>query len=798
MAKRPKIASQVEADVLTTSRRRCCLCHSLSGDNGEKIGQIAHLDGDPANNAIENLAFLCLEHHTLYDSTSSQHKNFTMAEVLTARTLLYSTLGAQGSEIHWRIVLDGKFSDFQREKVETIVAHLQSCLDDPSLTIRAVREGSVELSIESSKAAFDKMKALVESGETTEILGYPITDISLPKTVGVPAAVVNQPQSEELGPFQRLKPIVQGNPKLRIPQRDGYFEIQQSFSKHPDRREVGIVLPVGCGKSGLITLAPFAVAARRALVVAPGLHIASQLLNDFDPTNPTMFYRKCQVLGGVEFPEPAEIRSDETNLADLRAADVVITNIQQLQGRDNKWLSSLPDGFFDLILVDEGHHNVAQSWDILRERFPVAKIINFSATPTRADGRLMSGTIIYSFPIFRAIEQGYVKRLKAVVLNPNSLRYVRKDTGEEVEVGLDEVRRLGEDDSDFRRSIVSSKETLNAIVNASIHELRKLRSGTGDDRHKIIVSALNYAHCIQIVEAYKSRNMRCEYIHSKEDGVANDRVLKKLQNHELDVIVQVRMLGEGFDHPYLSIAAVCSIFSSLSPFAQFIGRIMRVIIQDDPFNPLNQGTVVFHAGANIASRWKDFQNFSEADQKFFDELLPLVETQYDTARDITTPSRVATARELDYEITSQGQVALEEIGLLEKDGKAKAAFEYLRSQGFSSNDYREAELLKPVPVTKQRQRQASRYGLEQQIRNAAAKALHERGLTVEGKDLDRKYLGRSNWVMLKSAIDSKCNAKINRGPGERREFTQQEIDQLKGDLGGIVKGALQELIDGKS
>jgi superfamily II DNA or RNA helicase len=746
---------------------------------------------------MENLAFLCLDHHTLYDSKSSQHKNFTMAEVVAARALLYSRFGHQGSEVKWRLVLDGRFSDFQKEKVESIAAHLQSCLDDPSLTIRAVREGSIELSIESSEAAFSKMKALVESGETTDILGHLILDISGPRRAEGRAAVVNQSQSERLGPFQRLKPLVQGNPKLRIPQRDGYFEIQQSFIKYPDQREVGIVLPVGCGKSGLITLAPFAVAAKRVLVVAPGRHIASQLLNDFDPANPAMFYQKCRVLEGVEYPEPAEIRGEETNLADLKAADVVVTNIQQLQGRENKWLSSLPNHFFDLILVDEGHHNVAESWEILRQQFPLAKIINFSATPTRADGQLMAGNIIYSFPIFRAIEQGYVKRLKAVVLNPNSLRYVRKGTGEEVEVGLDEVRRLGEDDSDFRRSIVSSKETLDAIVNASIQELNKLRSATGDERHKIIVSALNYAHCIQIVEAYTSRRMRCEYIHSKEDGIANERVLKRLQNHELDVIVQVRMLGEGFDHPYLSVAAVCSVFSSLSPFAQFIGRIMRVIVQDDPHNPLNQGTVIFHAGANIANRWKDFQNFSEADQRFFDELLPLEEKQYDVARDITPLSSVET-RELDYRITSQGQVALEEIGLLEKDGKAKEAFEYLRSQGFSSSDYREAELLRPVPVTKQRRRQASRYGLEQQIRNAAAKALHDKGLSVEGKDLDRKYLGRSNWLVLKAAVDRKCNAKVNRGPGERREFTQEEIDRIKGELGNIVKLALQELIDGKS
>ena len=86
---------------------------------------------------------------------------------------------------------------------------------------------------------------------------------------------------------------------------------------------------------------------------------------------------------------------------------------------------------------------VAASWDALRAKFPRAKIVNFSATPTRADGQLMAGRILYSYPVSRAIQEGYIKRLKAVVLNPRTLRYVRRADGQEIEVSLDEVRQLG-------------------------------------------------------------------------------------------------------------------------------------------------------------------------------------------------------------------------------------------------------------------------------------------------------------------------------------------------------------------
>nr|VFK22676.1 MAG: Type III restriction enzyme, res subunit [Candidatus Kentron sp. LPFa]VFK35076.1 MAG: Type III restriction enzyme, res subunit [Candidatus Kentron sp. LPFa] len=191
-----------------------------------------------------------------------------------------------------------------------------------------------------------------------------------------------------------------------------------------------------------------------------------------------MFYIKCGVLQGQPYPEPVEIRGTTTNRGDLDEAHVVITNIQQLQGQGNRWLAKLPPDYFDLILFDEGHHSVAETYENLKNKFSAARIVNFSATPLRADGQKMAGRVLYSYPIFRAIEEGYVKRLKALVLNPKTLKYVRREDDQEIEVPLDEVRRLGEEDADFRRSIVTSKETLTTIVDASIRELDRIRAET--------------------------------------------------------------------------------------------------------------------------------------------------------------------------------------------------------------------------------------------------------------------------------------------------------------------------------
>ena len=413
------------------------------------------------------------------------------------------------------------------------------------------------------------------------------------------------------------------------------------------------------------------------------------------------------------------------------------------KARKIRWIQQLPSDYLDLIVFDEGHHNIAESWSLLKGKFPNARIVNYSATPLRADGELMAGTILYSYPVAEAIREGYVKRLKAVVLNLRTLRYVRRQDNKEVEVTLDEVRRLGESEADFRRSIVTSTETLKTIVDASIRELDKRREVANDNRIKIIASALNYEHCRQVVEAYQARGRRAGYVHSREDSVANDRVLVRLENHELDVIVQVRKLGEGFDHRYLGVAAVFSVFGNLSPFVQFVGRIMRVIKEGAPGDALNQGSVVFHAGANIARRWQDFRQYSEADQEYFDQLLPIEALDFEQATEIEIdPSGGKLSRTDGIDVQQQTEVGLEEIPLIVDDPAAAGALELLKEKGYSTAEVSQAyEALEPVPVTRVRQRRALRSGLDARVLNEAMRNLAVRGLKPEGRELRSPALG---------------------------------------------------------
>lgn len=190
MAERKRLATALETLVLTQSARRCCLCYQLERDFTEKRGQIAHLDRNASNDAEDNLAFLCLPHHSEYDSTTSQHKNYTPGEVKASRALLYAEVGTR-RPCEWVLVLDGQFSDLDKGRVEAIIEHLRKILDDPHLTMKRMEAGSVRLVIESFEDTLDKAQRLRERHELNEIDGMAVLDIQKLVTLRTGEQAVN-------------------------------------------------------------------------------------------------------------------------------------------------------------------------------------------------------------------------------------------------------------------------------------------------------------------------------------------------------------------------------------------------------------------------------------------------------------------------------------------------------------------------------------------------------------------------------------------------------------------------------
>jgi hypothetical protein len=87
---RAAISKRTQAKVFLASRRRCCLCLFLDGNDKVRPGQLAHLNRDASDKRFENLVWLCLEHHDAYDTRTSQSKGYSEIEVRAYRDQLYA------------------------------------------------------------------------------------------------------------------------------------------------------------------------------------------------------------------------------------------------------------------------------------------------------------------------------------------------------------------------------------------------------------------------------------------------------------------------------------------------------------------------------------------------------------------------------------------------------------------------------------------------------------------------------------------------------------------------------------
>lgn len=93
MARTP-VSDETQVALFAASRRRCCVCAALHNDYSIRRGQIAHLNRDPSNSRLDNLVWLCMEHHDEFDGSTSQSKGLTLRELRFYRDELYGRLAA--------------------------------------------------------------------------------------------------------------------------------------------------------------------------------------------------------------------------------------------------------------------------------------------------------------------------------------------------------------------------------------------------------------------------------------------------------------------------------------------------------------------------------------------------------------------------------------------------------------------------------------------------------------------------------------------------------------------------------
>ena len=608
--------------------------------------------------------------------------------------------------------------------------------------------------------------------------------------------------------FTGLDFNIESNSSLREPQREGYLRTFDFF--HSGKNKAILQIPVGCGKSGLASILPLGLSEGRVLVIAPNLTIKNGLYEAMDITNrQKCFWRKSSVLSNDQMlAGPLACTLDTGNISVATKCHFVITNIQQLATSVEKWLLQFPDNFFDMIIIDEAHHSAADSWKKVIDRFANAKIIHLTATPFRSDRQAIDGELVYRYSFRSATLKGYIKRLKASYIAPSEIELGFTDARGR-KYSLDEVCKLKEENW-FSKGVALAPLCNKHIVDTSLEKLEELRQ-TGT-QHQLIAVACSINHARDIRSMYSERGYTAEIIHSQQDPEEQKNVLATLKNGTLDCIVQVQILGEGFDHPHLSIAAIFRPFRSLAPYIQFVGRIMRVIVQNDPAHPDNLGHIVTHLGMNIDQRLKEFKEFEKDDDAFWRKVIngddPEVPTQVRLGNSRLSGSEtpVVVRNEIVDSLWEEDFTSIEDQQIIDelRDKMTLLGLDPSQAEEFVKKSKPGAMTARPATesfsIQPQRALQEARKRVNEQCQRMAKIALNHVDLEMTGREIPYKYssLGisaRNNFISALAMVNREVNQRLGK---EREDCSVDDFHVILDSIDDIIQTIARRLRKAKS
>lgn len=298
-----------------------------------------------------------------------------------------------------------------------------------------------------------------------------------------------------------------------------------------------VVMPTGTGKTEVMIAASIAAQCHRLLVIVPSDALREQTAARFESYS---ILRKIGVIEDLPYPVIGVLKSRPLpeHTEALERCNIVITTMKSIGNASDDGQRQFA-GLFSHIFFDEAHHVEATTWKNFRKYCDHAKIVLFTATPFREDGKPLQGKIIYSFPLSEAQKQDLFGSIRFVdVFEPNK-RYAN-----------------------------------HRIASAAV---QRLREDLGNGYNHILLARADSIEAAEalFLEVYQPifGDLNPVVIHSKTQQ--RSAVLERIKTGQHKIVICVDMFGEGFDLPNLKVAALHSVHKSLGITLQFIGRFSR-------------------------------------------------------------------------------------------------------------------------------------------------------------------------------------------------------------------------------
>lgn len=300
-----------------------------------------------------------------------------------------------------------------------------------------------------------------------------------------------------------------------------------------------LILPTGAGKtivSAFITK-EWVDSGKRVLFLAHREELLLQTIDKFS-----------KAIGVIPQLEKAEHRAS-------LSAQIVVGSVQTFLSRADRW----PENHFDLVIVDECHHSISDSYQKVLTRFDKhSKVLGITATADRSDKRELGDyfeNVAHEVPLFDLINSKF--------LCPISIKAVP------LKISLSEVKQTaGDFDS---RGLDSAL----APYFDSIAEAIKLYA----PGRKTLVFLPLIATSKSFTEVCIAHGLKARHI----DGYSEDRreILAAFARREFELLNNAMLLTEGFDDPSIDCIVNLRPTRSRPLYAQIVGRGTRICDNKD-------------------------------------------------------------------------------------------------------------------------------------------------------------------------------------------------------------------------
>ena len=196
-------------------------------------------------------------------------------------------------------------------------------------------------------------------------------------------------------------------------QVEAVLAVRDYFDPHKDPPNLSnialVVLPTGCGKTGVAVLASYALNASRVLVITPSIIISRQIHKAYRNflIDRKVIHNTPEILQLV-LPTRSLIKKS-AEIQEGMSSMVMVVNAHKIGGQSSVRIEDIPRDGYDLVIVDEAHHYPAPTWKLLVDHFCNSRRLFLTATPEHKGKPILPIPPCYELKRNEAISMGIVR-----------------------------------------------------------------------------------------------------------------------------------------------------------------------------------------------------------------------------------------------------------------------------------------------------------------------------------------------------------------------------------------------------